>query len=194
MSSNMSLEDVLDALMLEEPKPAYAALLRWSERYPQHRDALTRFFATWAIQAGRPEEPDLSEEQQKRLVDGGVRYALELAREQGRVALTRPVEPLRPIDQLVLTAIYLLRDEAWSGRIVEKMCEMSGANVQFGPVFSSLQRLQDRNLVSVRHVHLETQPADRSRRYFTVTRAGDRTLAEAQETAKVVADFLAEFA
>ena len=32
----MSFEDILDELMLEEPTPSYAALLRWQERYPRY--------------------------------------------------------------------------------------------------------------------------------------------------------------
>ena len=94
----------------------------------------------------------------------------------------------------MLAAIYLLRAEAWSASIVDKVSEMSGTTVQFGPVFSSLQDLQDRRLVSVRLVHLETQPEGRSRRYFTVTRTGERALAQVKVTSKVVAGFLADLA
>ena len=94
-SSNQpfEFEDVLDALMLEESKPSYAALLRWSERYPQYRQELADFFATWAVQAERPQDAALDEE---KLVDMGVRYALEISRGQGRVAPTSSIEPLIP--------------------------------------------------------------------------------------------------
>jgi len=193
-SSNQpfEFEDVLDALMLEESKPSYAALLRWSERYPQYRQELADFFATWAVQAERPQDVALDEE---KLVDMGVRYALEISRRQGRVAPTSSIEPLlQPFDQLVLTAIYLLRGEAWSANIVDKVSEMSGTRVRFGPVFSSLQRLTDRRLVSVRSVHLKTQAEGGRRRYFVVTRPGEHALAQAKETSKVVAAFLVDFA
>ena len=149
------------------------------------------FFATWAIQAERPKEPVLDEE---KLVDIGVRYALDTLRRQGRVPSTSKGDWLQPLDELVLAAIYLLREEAWSGNIVEKVSEMSGATVYFDPVFSSLARLQDRRLVSVRFVRLETQPEGRSRRYFTLTRPGERVLAQVKETSKVVTGFLADFA
>lgn len=71
----MLLEDVLDALMLEEPEPSYAALIRWSVRYPEHREALARFFATWAVQIERPEENSVDED---RVANLGVSHALNI--------------------------------------------------------------------------------------------------------------------
>lgn len=52
MSTNSptTFEDVIDEIMLEEEKPTHEALVRWSARHPKHRDALSRFFATWALQ------------------------------------------------------------------------------------------------------------------------------------------------
>lgn len=55
------LEDILDAVMLDEVEPSYAALTRWSERYPEHREALAEFFATWAMQAELPQETEINE-------------------------------------------------------------------------------------------------------------------------------------
>jgi hypothetical protein len=53
-----TLEEVLDRAMLEEAEPTHAALLRWTARYPEHRDALARFFAAWAVQEEMPEEAE----------------------------------------------------------------------------------------------------------------------------------------
>ena len=56
----IDLEDVLNAIMLAEQEPDYKALQRWCKRYPEHRDALARFFATWAIQVDLPmDNPEL---------------------------------------------------------------------------------------------------------------------------------------
>jgi hypothetical protein len=68
-------DDVLDALMLEEPEPNYEALSRWSARYPEHRDALATFFATWAAQAERPQETLVD---QVRLANLSVSHALDI--------------------------------------------------------------------------------------------------------------------
>jgi len=189
------LGDVLDALMLEEPKPTHDALSRWCERFPQYRQELADFFATWAMQDAMPPENVLSEAAQQRIVDAGVRYGLDILRRQGRLAPAKAkTEAPQPMDQLVLAAIFLLRTEAWSGKIVEKVSDMSEKPVMFGPVFSSLQRLQDGCFVAVRLVREEGEPESRSRRYFTITRSGEHALALAKETSKVVAGFLADFA
>jgi hypothetical protein len=68
-------EDVIDALMTEEPEPRYEALVQWSERYPQFREELMAFFAEWSDQAATSGEVDVDEE---RLGNLGVSYALNL--------------------------------------------------------------------------------------------------------------------
>lgn len=55
------MEDVIDEIMLEENTPSHAALMRWAARYPEHRDALTRFFATWAMQETSKEKVTVDE-------------------------------------------------------------------------------------------------------------------------------------
>src|ERR1044071_8115023 len=100
----LSLEDIVDNIMLAESKPTYAALLRWCERYPQYQDALADFFATWAVQselAAGEAPPAFGAD---RLVTKGVEYAMEIARRQGRIR-PKSMTALRPFDQLVLTAI-----------------------------------------------------------------------------------------
>lgn len=72
---NVLFEDVIDALMTEEPEPRYDALVRWSERYPQFLEELMAFFAEWSIQAGIDSEADVDEERLRNL---GVSYALDL--------------------------------------------------------------------------------------------------------------------
>jgi len=190
-SSNVLFEDVLDALMLEESKPSYAALLRWSERYPQYREALAEFFATWAIQAEQPQQVALDEE---RLADKGVSHALEILRRQGRVSPVGAIESVAPFDQLVLTAIYLLRGQGYSVNITDKVGEMSGTEVLLASTFGSLNRLESRGLVSSRVADPETKQEGRTRRYFTVTLNGERALAQAKEASKLLAGFLGDFA
>jgi len=49
------LDEVLDAILMEESEPKYDVLVRWSARYPEHREGLADFFATWGVQAALPE-------------------------------------------------------------------------------------------------------------------------------------------
>ena len=191
MTEKLSFEDVLDALMLEEPTPSYEALLRWSERYPRYRDDLAQFFATWAVQKEKPQNAEIDEEG---LVQRGVSHAMEILRRQGRLSSPDSIASLGPFDQLVLTAIYLLHGEGYSVNIAGKVDEISGTRPLLGSVFVSLSRLENRGLVSPRLADPATEPEGKTRRYFTATLAGERALAAAKETSKLLADFLGDFA
>jgi PadR family transcriptional regulator, regulatory protein PadR len=195
MTEKITFEDVLDELMLEEPKPHYEALVRWQNRYPQYRDQLADFFATWGVQeflaeAGVP-EPDIDEE---KLVKKGVDYAMEILRRQGRIIPRTEVVTLQPFDQLVLTAIYLLFGDAYVVNITERVSEMLGREVLLASTFESLDRLEQRDLILGRDADPKTEPGGKTRRYFTVTLVGERALATAKATSTVVAKALEDFA
>jgi hypothetical protein len=74
-----TLEDVLDLILSEEQEPSHEALLRWCKEYPEHADALTRFFATWAVQNETVGEPELDEARIGNLL---VSHALDLIHRQ----------------------------------------------------------------------------------------------------------------
>ena len=191
MTEKLSFEDVLDALMLEESTPSYEALLRWSERYPRYRDDLAQFFATWAVQKEKTQKVEIDEES---LVQRGVSHAMEILRRQGRLISPDSIESLQRFDQLVLAAIYLLHGQGYSVNIAGKVDEISGTRPLLGSVFVSLSRLENRGLVSPRLADPATEPEGKTRRYFTATLAGERALAAAKETSKLLADFLGDFA
>lgn len=58
----MEINDLLDAIMLEESEPSHEALTRWREKFPEHRDRLASFFAIWAIQKHQPKQTEVDEE------------------------------------------------------------------------------------------------------------------------------------
>ena len=187
-NSNVLWEDVLDALMLEENEPSHEALLRWSERYPQYRQALKEFFATWAIQKYRPDsEPAIDEES---IVEEGVNHVMDTLHRQGRLISPQAVPPLAEYDQLVLTAIYLLRGEGAPATITMKVSDISGKQALLGSVFVSLNRLETQGLAVSRYPN----PEDTTTRHFTVTMLGERALAAAKQTSTAIARFLADFA
>ncbi len=192
MTRNESFDDVLNMLLLEESAPTDEALARWSERYPQYREDLADFFATWAMQDNRTEpEPDTDEDW---IVEQSVNHAMEILRRQGRLAPAEAIVSLDPYDQLVLTAVYLLGGRGYPAIITEKVGEMSEKRALLGSVFVSLNRLEDKGLVLSRPADPETEPETTARRYFTVTMAGARALAHAKETSTVLARFLPDFA
>jgi hypothetical protein len=193
MARNESFDDVLNMLLLEEPGPTDEALARWSERYPQYREDLGGFFATWAMTENQTApEPDTDED---RIVEQSVKHAMSILERQGRLA---PVETapksLAPYDDLVLTAAYLLGGRGYPAAITEKVAEMSGNRALLGSIFGSLNRLEDQGLVLSRPANPETEPENTARRYYAVTMAGARALAHAREVSAVVARFLPDFA
>ncbi len=77
----IDLENVLNAVVLEEQAPNYDALMRWCKRYPQYQEALTSFFAAWAIQMEFPVDTPVDE---SRLANLGVSRALNLLDQQAK--------------------------------------------------------------------------------------------------------------
>ena len=57
----MTLEDIQDEILLDEEQPNHEALLRWCELYPEHREALAKFFAVWATQLEKTNFPAINE-------------------------------------------------------------------------------------------------------------------------------------
>jgi hypothetical protein len=189
MTQNLSFEDVLDQLMIEEPKPTSEALARWQEKYPQYGQALAEFFETWAEQEALAGQPDDAPVDEEKLVRRGVEYALNILEKQGRI-LPDTVERLRDDDQLVLTAVYLLRGQGYPVNIMEKVGEMSGTQALLGSVLMSLDRLESKYLIQSREIDVDGAP----RRYFIVTLHGEHALAHAKATSTVVARFLPDLA
>jgi DNA-binding PadR family transcriptional regulator len=119
---------------------------------------------------------------------------MDLAKREGRLEPAAPVEQLSQFDQLLLAAIYLLHGDGHAVNITDKITEMSGERVLLGSTFGALTRLQQRGLIRGRAADPESEPEHKGRRYFTATLTGERALAEARETSRIVADFLGDFA
>jgi hypothetical protein len=76
MNKPFTLDDVVEAIMVEEKEPAYEAMNRWIARYPHFKAELVSFFGTWAIQLHQPEEQQAIDSET--LASRGVSYALSL--------------------------------------------------------------------------------------------------------------------
>jgi hypothetical protein len=76
MNKPLTLDDVVEAIMIEEEEPAYDAMTRWIARFPQFKKELVSFFGTWAIQAEQIEEPQTIDSES--IASRGVSYALSL--------------------------------------------------------------------------------------------------------------------
>jgi DNA-binding PadR family transcriptional regulator len=191
MMKKLSFDDVLDELMLEETKPDYEALVRWCDRYPQYRNELSEFFAIWAIQFDMPETVEIDEE---RLVEKGVKHAMEILRRQGRLIPDNEVASVDPFEELVLDAVHVLHGEGSGMKITEKVSEMLGKEVLLGSIRVTLARLEKRDLISSWRTDPKTEPEGKNRQYFTITLAGEHALAHAKAASKRLIDTLEDFA
>ena len=77
---NITFEDVLDDIRLEESEPSHESLKKWIAQYPEHREALARFFATWSVQKEQPSRFEIDE---ARIGNRMVSNALDLMRSVG---------------------------------------------------------------------------------------------------------------
>jgi len=95
------------------------------------------------------------------------------------------------VDQLVLTAVYLLRGEGTSLQIDEKVNDLTAHIVDTGAVFISLDRLERGQLISTKPMKVEGY--DEPQLVFSITAEGKRMLREVRAGAKRLAELLADF-
>ena len=70
---------------------------------------------------------------------------------------------------------------------------MRGQEALLASTFQSLDRLEQQYLIFGRDADPESEPGGKTRRYFTVTIAGERALAAAKATSTVVAKALEDY-
>jgi hypothetical protein len=193
MAKYTTFEDLLDDLVQEESEPTYEALVRWQERCPDWRLSLEEYFAVWMMQ--REEVDDLPEIDDEAIVAKGVEYAMSILREQGRLIPDDHIEPVSDFDQMTLTAIYILHGRGDAIKVADKMGEMAGKEFLLGAILMSLTRLEEKHLIeSWESDPVSSERAGKSNRHFNITIAGERALAYAKETSRVLSGLLGDFA
>lgn len=68
-NENLTLDDVLNEFVAAYEKPTAEGLEIWASRYPQFRNELVDFAASWAAQLVLPSSPELNAEEERLLVD-----------------------------------------------------------------------------------------------------------------------------
>jgi PadR family transcriptional regulator, regulatory protein PadR len=102
-------------------------------------------------------------------------------------------ESLGQFEQIILTAILSLRDEAYGVTIHEKAAELAEPKkVSPGAVYVTLDRLEDKGLVGSWLSDPTPQRGGRSKRFYRLEALGEQALEESAATAKRVADAVAE--
>lgn len=96
-------------------------------------------------------------------------------------------------EQIVLTAILSLRNEAYGVTIHEKAVELAKPkNVSPGAVYVTLDRLEDKGLISSWLSDPTPERGGRSKRYYRLEALGERALEESAATSKRIWEAVAE--
>ncbi len=102
-------------------------------------------------------------------------------------------EPVGRFEQVILTAILGLREEAYGVSIHEKAADLARPKkISPGAVYITLDRLEDKGLISSRLSNPTPERAGRSKRYYRLEALGERALEESAATAMRVWETVAE--
>lgn len=103
------------------------------------------------------------------------------------------IESVGQFEQLVLTAILTLRDEAYGVTIHAKVTELSQPKaVSLGAIYVTLDRLEDKGFVASWLSEPTQERGGRAKRCYRLEALGERALQESAATAKRVWDVIEE--
>lgn len=102
-------------------------------------------------------------------------------------------DSLGHFEQLVLTAVLALKDDAYGVTIHEKVEELTAPkSVGMGAVYVTLDRLEDKGFVTSWLSDPTPERGGRAKRHYQLEGAGKRVLQESAVTAQRVCDAVAE--
>jgi len=102
-------------------------------------------------------------------------------------------DSLGQFEQLVLTAILTLRDDAYGVTIHAKVQELAAPReVSLGAVYVTLDRLEDKGMVTSWLTDPTPERGGRAKRCYKLEALGERALEESAVTAKRIWDQIAE--
>jgi PadR family transcriptional regulator, regulatory protein PadR len=90
---------------------------------------------------------------------------------------------LGTLELATLLAVSRLRDQAYGLAVKRDLAARTGRDYSAGALYTTLQRLEDKGLLTSRHSDPLPIRGGRSRRHFTLTGAGARALREAERHA-----------
>ncbi len=100
---------------------------------------------------------------------------------------------LGQFEQLVLTAVLALRDDAYGVTISNKVEELAYPKpVSLGAVYVTLDRLEDKGFIVSRLSDPTPERGGRAKRFYHLEALGERALQESAVTAKRILDGVAE--
>jgi DNA-binding PadR family transcriptional regulator len=93
---------------------------------------------------------------------------------------------LGQLELTVLLAVARLGDEAYGLAIRRDLAARTGRDYSVGAIYTTLERLESKGLVTSRIAAPQAKRGGRSRRQFKVNAAGHRAIRQAEQTAQSV--------
>jgi len=98
----------------------------------------------------------------------------------------------RPEEMLML-AIWHLKDNAYCVTIREKVIELTGKDWSFGAIYVPLHRLEKKHYVKSFMGEPTSERGGRSKRFYMITPKGKKALAEVKKAEKALWEGLPDF-
>ena len=103
------------------------------------------------------------------------------------------METLGQFEQIVLTAILALGDNAYGVTIHAKVEELSKPRkVARGAVYATLDRMEDKGLIASWLSDPTPERGGRSRRHYRIEKSGEKALRESARTAQRLVETIAQ--
>jgi PadR family transcriptional regulator, regulatory protein PadR len=102
------------------------------------------------------------------------------------------IDSLGQFEQLVLTAILSLRENAYGVTIHKKVQDLSPKSVSLGAVYVTLDRLEDKGLISSWLSDPTPERGGRSKRHYQLQGLGERALQESIAAAQRIFEAVQE--
>ena len=104
--------------------------------------------------------------------------------------MASPPPNLGEFEQLILLAILRLRDDAYGVTIRAELADRAGREVAPGALYTALDRLETKGLITSRMSDPTPQRGGRAKRHVTVTAAGTKALTRAVQAYERLLDGL----
>lgn len=88
---------------------------------------------------------------------------------------------LGEFEEIVLLTVAILHEEAYGVAIIEEMEKRLGRKVSIGALQTVLRRLEDKKLLESAFGEATNIRGGKRKRYFTLTKAGQRALSETKD-------------
>jgi len=95
---------------------------------------------------------------------------------------------LGQFEQLVLSAVMALQDDAYGMQIYSKVCELAGREMSLGSTYVTLDRLQKKGYVTSKVADGGSERGGLPRKFYTMRSKGEQALLESVATATRISE------